>query len=86
MIIPPPYRGPTAGTAEVSVDAPDVRGSLHAVDAQYPGFAAQVFDAQGGVHRFVKLFLNGEMLDLEKLDREISAGDVVEVVAAISGG
>ena len=86
VIVPPPYRGPTRGISEVAVDAADVRGSIHAVDAQYPGFAAQIFDAQGGVHRFVKLFLNGDLLDAEKLDREISAGDAVEVVAAISGG
>ena len=86
VIIPPPYRGPTKGLAEVPVEASDVRGCIRAVDEQYPGFANQVFDAGGGMHRFVKLFVNGEPVEAAQLDSAVRGSDAVEVVAAISGG
>ena len=86
VIIPPPYRGPTHGSGEERVDGDDVRGCLEAVGARYPGFREQIFDGNGRVHRFVKLFLNGEQLDPEKLDVAVSDDDAVEILAAISGG
>lgn len=86
VIIPPPYRGPTQGEAEIEVEAESVRASLNAIEATYPGFAAQIFDASGGVHRFVKLFRNGDPVGVEDLDKPIAAGDEIEVVAAIAGG
>ena len=86
VIIPPPYRGPTKGESEVIVEAGDVRACIHAVDAQYPGFASQVFDASGGMHRFVKLFLNGEPILAAQLSAAVNGKDALEVVAAISGG
>ncbi len=86
VIIPPPYRGPTQGQAEVEVDAATVRESLEAVEARHPGFGPQIFRAPGKVHRFVKVFLNDELVDPAKLDLETDDGDRVEVVAAIAGG
>ena len=84
--IPAPYRGPTQGEAQLSVDADTVRGCLEAVEHKFPGFLPQVLDEQGAVHRFVKLFLNGDLLDPKRLDRKVAAGDELEIVAAIAGG
>ena len=85
VIIPPPYRGPTGGRAELSVDAGTVKGCLEAVEREHAGFLAQVLDAEGRVHRFVKLFVNGEQLE-EGLDAPLGPEDQVEIVAAIAGG
>ncbi len=86
VIIPPPYRGPTEGHAQADVDAATVREALNAVDERYPGFGELIFDGGGAVHRFVKLFLNGDPLPPEGLDTALAAGDVVEVLGAIAGG
>ena len=84
--IPPPYRGPTQGLAEVQVRGATVRECIAAVEARHPGFAAQVFDADGGLHGFVTLFVNGEEIGRDAVDSAIGASDVVEVLAAIAGG
>jgi len=85
--IPPPYRGPTRGEAEIQVTGSTVRECLEAVEARYPGFRAQVLDAAGGLHGFVRLFLNGEALAAGRaLDTPVAAEDALEVLAAIAGG
>ena len=85
--LPQPNRNTgTRGEAEISVSAETVRGAVLAVDAEYPGFAAQIFDAAGSVHRFVKLFRNGELVDPGDVDQALVRVDSIEVVAAIAGG
>ena len=86
VLIPPPYRGPTHGESQLVVDATTVLGCLEAVERKFPGFLPQVLDEKGAVHRFVKLFLNGDLLDPKRLDRAVAAGDELEIVAAIAGG
>lgn len=84
--IPPPYQGPTGGAAVVDVEGATVEECIRAVDRRYPGFGEQVFDARGGVHRFVKLFVNGSEVDRSALDTAVGADDEVEILAAIAGG
>jgi molybdopterin converting factor small subunit len=52
----------------------------------YPGFIDQVLDARGAVHRFVKLFVNGDEIDRAALDTSIAEGDEVEILASVAGG
>ena len=84
--IPPPYQGPTQGQAEVQVEGTTVRECIDAVGRQFPGFAEQVFDGQGRVHRFVTLFINGDEIDRAEVDTAVAPTDEVEVLAAIAGG
>jgi molybdopterin converting factor small subunit len=84
--IPPPYRGPTRGVAEVKVEGATVRACLAAVEALYPGFLPQVLDPAGDLHRFVRLFLNGDELGEGALATPVGPGDELEVLAAIAGG
>ena len=77
VLIPPPYRGPTEGHARVEVEASSVRDALHAVDARYPGFGEQIFDASGAVHGFVKLFKNGDPIDPGSLDTGLAGTDAL---------
>ena len=86
LIVPPPYRGPTQGLEVVEVEAASVRACVAAIDARFPGFAAQIFDGQGRLHRFVKLFRNGEALAAGDVDGALAPGDAIEIVAAIAGG
>lgn len=84
--IPPPYRGPTQGTAELSVEGANVLECLESVDRKFPGFLAQVIDEDGNIHRFVKLFKNGVHLRSEALRESLAPEDDLEIVAAIAGG
>jgi sulfur carrier protein ThiS len=83
-MIPPPYRGPTHGKGVIPVAGATVRDCLNAVEAEYPGFGSLVFAGDGELHRFVKLFCNGE--PVERLDLLVGEADEIEVVAAIGGG
>ena len=89
VLIPTAYRGPTQGESRVAVSAPTILACFEAVEARHPGFRDLVVDARtGGVHRFVKLFLNGELLGREAgvLETPVSEADEIEVLAAIAGG
>jgi molybdopterin synthase sulfur carrier subunit len=86
VFIPPPYRGPTQGQAEIEVAGATVRECLLAVEHRYPGFAEQVFDEAGQVHRFVSLFVNGDKIGREAVDQTLTEADRVEILAAIAGG
>ena len=86
VIIPPPYRGPTQGEAEIRVEGRTVRECLNAVNAQYPGFQDLVFDADGQLPDFVRLFVNGAPVDPGALDVRLARDDEVSVLAAIAGG
>ena len=86
VIVPPPYQGPTHGVGQVEVVAGSVRAAMDAMDRQFPGFAPQVFTDEGELHRFVKIFRNGEPVEGEDLDASIEENDEIEVVAAIAGG
>jgi sulfur-carrier protein len=84
--IPPPYRGPTQGTAELEVEGASVGECLEAVERKFPGFLSQVLDDDGNVHRFVKLFKNGTHLVREALREPTAPEDELEIIAAIAGG
>jgi hypothetical protein len=86
VLIPPPYRGPTAGLDRVPVSGATVGECLDAVEARHPGFRAMVVDDAGRVHRFVKLFRNGDLLRGDALAEKVAADDEIEVLAAIAGG
>lgn len=84
--IPPAYRGPTGGADRLEVEGTTVRQCIEAAAEKFPGFGDQVWDAGQNVHRFVKLGINGEEIDRRALDTPVSAGDVIDVMAAVAGG
>lgn len=86
VIIPPPYRGPTQGRAELEVDGETVLACLEAVERKFPGFLPQVVSEAGAAHRFVKLFVDGEEIPGGGLEASLLPDARVEVVAAIAGG
>lgn len=89
ILVPAPYRGPTRGRERIVSTGVTIGACFDQLDAQYPGLRELVVDAQsGGVHRFVKLVLNGELLGREAsvLMTPVAASDEIEVLAAIGGG
>ena len=87
VVVPPPYQGPTQGRGEIQVVGRSVRECIEAVARAHPGFREQIFDAQGRIHRFVSLFLNGDELPRDRaVETAVSERDRVEILAAIAGG
>ena len=84
--IPAPYRGSTSGADRVDVDGATVEECIQAVNDQFPGFGDQVWDTGHTVHRFVKLYVNGDEIDRQAIDTAVTASDEVEVLAAVAGG
>ena len=84
--IPAPYRGPTGGADRLEVEGATVQECIQAVADRFPGFGEQVWDAQCNVHRFVKLYVNGDEIDRQSIDTAVTPSDEVEVLAAVAGG
>ncbi len=86
LIVPPPYRGPTQGQGEIAVSGSTVRACLEDAGRQHPGLLEQVLDAGGKMHKFVNVFVNGDEIERDDLDRAVAESDDVEILAAIAGG
>jgi molybdopterin synthase sulfur carrier subunit len=86
VLIPPPYRGPTQGQAEVWVEGDTLQECLDAVEARYPGFRDLISDADGQLSDFVRLFVNGAPVDTAELDVHVARDAEISVLAAIAGG
>ena len=89
VLIPTVFQGPTRGESDFDVEGDSIVACIDAIEAQYPGIKDFVIDpASGGVHKFVKVTLNGELIDRdpETLAKPLSATDEIEVIAAIAGG
>ena len=64
-----------------------VRSVLTELAHSYPKLYQSVCDETGCVRRHVNLFVNSNHLrDRDGLDTELSAGDVVTILPAVSGG
>ncbi len=87
VVIPPPYRGPTGGLAEVQVEGESVGACLRAAAEAHPGLGELMLDGGGAIHHFVNVFLNGDKLAKgTALDTPVGPDDAVEVISAIAGG
>ena len=89
VIIPVVCQGPTRGESEAIVDGETIATCFDQVEEKFPGLRELVIDPKTGeIHKFVKVTLNGELLerDVDTLAQSVSATDEIEVIAAIAGG
>jgi sulfur-carrier protein len=85
--LPSQLRGLAGGAGEVSVEAATVREALAALAAAYPGVGPRVLDDDGGLRRFVNVFVADEDVRfLDGLDTALAAGQTVSLVPAVAGG
>lgn len=89
VLIPTVFQGPTRGESRVETSAETLGACFDAVEERFPGLKELVIDKQtGAIHKFVKVTLNGELLErgVDVLDGKVDAADEIEVIAAIAGG
>ncbi len=85
--VPSPLRQLTAGSAEVEIEATDVRGAIERLEAAYPGFAERLLDDEVNLRRFVNVFVRDEDVRFQHgLDTKVADGEVVSIVPAVAGG
>ena len=85
--IPAQLRTLTGGVGEVAIDGSTVGEVLMGLDATHPGFGERIFDADGGLRRFVNIFLDEEDVRfLDGLTTAVTAGQTLSIVPAVAGG
>jgi molybdopterin synthase sulfur carrier subunit len=85
--IPAQLRTLTGGAGELVVDGSTVGEVLKGLDAAHPGFAERIFDEQGGLRRFVNVFLDEEDVRfLDGLATPVTDGQTISIVPAVAGG
>ena len=85
--IPAQLRTLTGGVGEVAIDGSTVGEVLKGLDATHPGFGERIFDADGGLRRFVNIFLDEEDVRfLDGLATPVTAGQTLSIVPAVAGG
>ncbi len=85
--IPTMLRAHTGGAASVAVDGSTLREVVDRLVATYPALAGQIVTADGGLHRFVNVYLNDDDIRyLDKLDTKVGDGDTVSILPAVAGG
>ena len=77
----------TGGKKTVEAQGATVAEVFEHIEAQHPGFKAQVYGDDGKLHRFVNIYLNDEDIRYTGgLDTAVKAGDTLDVLPALAGG
>ena len=87
VYIPTPFRHLVGNRASISATGDTVRDVLGDLDAQFPGFRAQVVDQSGEVARHINIYVNQvEIENLQGESTKLNNGDEIAVIPALAGG
>lgn len=85
--IPTPLRELTDGQATVSVEGSTVRDVVAALESAHPGVSERLLDEDGGLRRFVNVFVRDEDIRFQDgLDTAVDEDEVVSIIPAVAGG
>lgn len=85
--IPTTLRTLTGGESQVEVEGATVGEALGALESAHPGFAERLFDDEGGLRRFVNVFLaDDDVRYLDGVDTKVPEGETISIVPAVAGG
>ena len=85
--LPTLLRGAAGGNARVSAEGSTVGEVLDTLVQRYPALAPQVLSQNGGLHRFVNIYVNDDDVRyLDRLDTKLAPSDVVSILPAVAGG
>jgi molybdopterin synthase sulfur carrier subunit len=85
--IPPVLRSSTGGEREVSADGDNVGAVLNALAAAHPETKSQLFADDGGLNRYVNVYLNDEDVRvLDGLETPVGGSDTLVILPAMAGG
>jgi molybdopterin synthase sulfur carrier subunit len=85
--IPPILRTYTEGEKAVTAEGQSIGALIEDLDSNHPGIKGRLLDDQGGLRRFVNVYVNDEDVRfIGGLEAELSDGDQVVVLPAVAGG
>jgi sulfur-carrier protein len=85
--LPTALRKYCGGAADLAVFAATVADALEALERDHPSLYRNICDETGAVRRHINVFVNSShMRDREGLQTALQPGDVVTILAAVSGG
>ncbi|MGE5829946.1 MAG: MoaD/ThiS family protein [Micromonosporaceae bacterium] len=85
--IPTILRAHTGGAKAVEGSGDTIGELLADLDTRYPGLRDRLVTDEGGLHRFVNIYINDEDVRfLGALDAKVNAGDTVTILPAVAGG
>jgi sulfur-carrier protein len=85
--IPTILRSYTGGAKAVEASGDTLADLLTDLDARHPGLRGRLVTAEGGLHRFVNVYVNDEDVRFRgSLDAKLSDGDTVTILPAVAGG
>jgi molybdopterin synthase sulfur carrier subunit len=85
--IPPVLRPAVGGEKELNADGDSVGEILRSVADSHPETQSQLFSADGGLNRYVNVYLNDEDVRvLDGLDTAVGSTDTVVILPAMAGG
>jgi molybdopterin converting factor small subunit len=75
------------GNALVEVEGSTLAEVLANLDGAHPGFRDRLFDDEGGLRKFVNLFVADEDVRyLQGLETPVPDGETVTIMPAVAGG
>ena len=85
--IPGQLRDTCGGARDLAVAAPTIAAALNVIEEQYPLLYRNVCDETGTVRRHINVFINKSLVrGPEGLLAQLTPGDVVTIMTAVSGG
>ena len=85
--IPTTLRSLAGGSSEVEVEGSTVAEVLKNLDAAHPGFSDRLLDEEGGLRRFVNVFVaDDDVRYLQGLETPVPDGETVAIIPAVAGG
>ena len=85
--IPPVLRPSVGGEKELSSEGSSVGDILRSVAERHPDTQSQLFAPDGGLNRYVNVYLNDEDVRvLDGLDTAVGEDDTLVILPAMAGG
>ena len=85
--IPTTLRTLTGGNSEVQVEGATVGEALQSLEAANPGFKERLFDDEGGLRRFVNVFVaDDDVRYLDGVNTPVPDGETIAIIPAVAGG
>lgn len=85
--IPPVLRPAVGGEKELTAEGSSVGQILRSVAESHPDTQSQLFSTDGGLNRYVNVYLNDEDVRvLDGLETSVGANDTLVILPAMAGG
>ncbi len=85
--LPTQLRDAAGGATSIGVDGETVGAALESLYAQHPELRDRLSDGDGGLRRFVNVYVDGEDVRFgDGLATRVGAGAELQILPAVAGG